>query len=65
MLECNGYKMFKGTMKLVSNTGRHIAFITDIWTYDPNKDLWYDNYGIAFPTNACIVFKDKDMICEV
>ena len=44
MLECEGYKMFKGKMRVVPKNKTYPPFVEDgTWLYKPDYDCWYVN----------------------
>lgn len=44
MLKCEGYKMFKGKMRVVPKNPKYPPFVEDgTWLYKPNYDCWYVN----------------------
>lgn len=51
MLICEGYKMFKGLMKVGSNV------IEGTWLFKPEYKCWYCN-GCSYPENVCEIIKD-------
>ena len=52
MLSCEGYKMFKGIMKV--NTGT----VEGIWLYKPEYDCWYCG-GSSYPAIVCEILVDN------
>ena len=57
MLVCEGYKMFKGIMKITRASGT-IEFIEGIWLYKPECDCWYCN-GFSYPAIVCEISTDN------
>lgn len=52
MLKCEGYKMFKGTMKVNDKV------IMGVWLYKPEYDCWYCN-GSSYPAKVCTILIDN------
>ena len=57
MLNCEGYKMFKGIMKITRITG-HSDHVEGIWLYKPEYECWYCN-GSSYPASACSILVDN------
>ena len=55
MLQCEGYKMFHGKMRINNNLSEY--FITGIWLYKPDTDCWYCN-GRSYPSFVCSIDDD-------
>lgn len=62
MLQCEGYKMFKGIMiitpKPVGDYKIPPMDIEGVWLYKPEYDCWYCK-GWSYPAEICIVRKDQ------
>lgn len=72
MLQCEGYKMFKGIMKVTSkfipttnvknvlNTknNRYELIIDGTWLYKPEYDCWYCK-GSSYPASVCEIMNDE------
>lgn len=52
MLSCEGYKMFRGSMKV----GAHV--VEGVWLYKPEYNCWYCN-GSSYPAEVCTVLVDN------
>ena len=51
MLECEGYKMFKGSAMIVPKSKCVCPFrIEGVWLYKPDADCWYVR-GSSYPAN--------------
>ena len=51
MLYCEGYMMFKGTMRIVSKNPKFPSVDeTGTWLYKPEYDCWYVN-GSSYPAS--------------
>lgn len=51
MLECEGYRMFHGAMRIYGMThGSQIVVGT--WLYRPDTECWYCN-GTSYPRHVC------------
>lgn len=57
MLTCEGYKMFKGVMKIVRFNG-NTECIEGIWLYKPECKCWYCN-GSSYPAEVCEILIDN------
>lgn len=63
MLKCEGYKMFKGIMRITPinapNSPRHFDPWEEegVWLYKPEYDCWYGN-GSSYVAKICTVVKD-------
>lgn len=57
MLVCEGYKMFKGAMKINSNVLGE-QFIEGTWLYKPEYECWYCK-GKSYPEKICEVVIDN------
>lgn len=53
MLICEGYKMFKGIMYVISLN----KSIKGIWLYKPDTNCWYCS-GTSYPVNVCKILED-------
>lgn len=60
MLICEGYKMFKGTARIVPSTGWREPFEeTGTWLYKPECNCWYVN-GHSFPADIVTDFREEE-----
>lgn len=62
MLECEGYKMFHGTMMVtpIGNVSEVTPFeVEGTFLYKPEYDCWYVN-GVSYPAKICCVWEDED-----
>lgn len=59
MLSCEGYKMFLGTMKVITPNTSIASYVAGIWLYKPECDCWYCN-GNSYPASVCELDKDFD-----
>lgn len=57
MLECEGYKMFVGVMKVTPKKGSTSRFIGGTWLYKPGTNCWYCN-GSSYPAECCEIEED-------
>lgn len=57
MLQCENYKMFKGTMTIIPKCEIAPFNVTGIWLYKPDVDTWYCK-GHSYPAEICAVFED-------
>lgn len=57
MLVCEGYKMFRGTMKITPKGNFKEELITGDWLYKPNYDTWYCK-GRSYSANICEIIDD-------
>lgn len=57
MLSCEGYKMFKGAMKIKSVV-RPEYIEEGVWLYKPEYECWYCN-GRSYPNENCEVVIDN------
>lgn len=59
MIKVEGYKMFKGVMKI---TPKNVLFqpfeIKGEWLYKPETGCWYCN-GSSYSAGICTVVEDK------
>lgn len=62
MLQCEGYKMFKGTMA-ITPVSRNIPPFRKhgTWLYKPEYDCWYCNDSTSYTANICnVISEDKE-----
>lgn len=53
MLECEGYKMFKGIMRIIPKSTCVLPFeVEATWLYKPEYDCWYGK-GISYIADIC------------
>ena len=58
MISCEGYKMFRGIMRIVpKNPNISCKDIESVWLYKPEYDCWYGN-GSSYPADICEVIED-------
>ena len=57
MLECELYKMFRGTMMITPKYEIEPFNVTGIWLYKPDVDTWYCN-GRSYPAEVCKLVED-------
>ena len=59
MLSCEGYKMFKGTMRIIPKNTAFPPFTREgTWLYKPDTDCWYCG-GSSFSADMCEVEEEK------
>lgn len=59
MLKCEGYKMFRGTMRVTPTNPKFPQVdITGDWLYKPEYDCWYCN-GSSYMAFICEVVNDE------
>ena len=52
-LECDGYKMFKGSMSIKASGKRFSKYTVEgVWLYKPDTDCWYCK-GHSYPAEVC------------
>lgn len=66
MLQCEGYKMFRGTcMFLPSLAGVPAKSFHGTWLYNPENNHWYLNgcpdypYGTSFKADRILIVEDE------
>ena len=58
MISCEGYKMFRGIMRIVPKNPKFPCVdINAFWLYKPEYDCWYGN-GSSYPAEICEVIED-------
>lgn len=58
MIKVEGYKAFKGTMKITPNTVLVAPFeVKGDFLYKPEYDCWYDGSS-SYPASICEVIED-------
>ena len=58
MIKVEGYKAFKGTMRIVPKTVLMQPFeAKGDWLYNPEYDCWYGG-GSSYPASICEVVED-------
>lgn len=58
MIEVEGYKAFKGIMRIIPKNVLFRPFeIKGDWLYKPDTDCWYGG-GSSFPSSICEVVED-------
>lgn len=59
MISCEGYKMFKGIMRIVPKDPKFpCKEIDTVWLYKPEHDCWY-GAGSSYPTEICEIIDDR------
>lgn len=59
MLKTEGYKMFRGVMRIVPKSDKFKPFEVDAeWLYKPEYDCWYGNGG-SYSADICEVVEDR------
>ena len=59
MISCEGYKMFKGIMRIIPNNSKFPCKEEfGIWLYKPEYGCWYGN-GFSYPEEICEVIEDR------
>lgn len=58
MLECEGYKMFHGTL-MVTPRCKDPFEVKGTCLYKPEYDCWYAN-GSSYPAKICCVWEDEE-----
>ena len=59
MISCEGYKMFRGTMRIVPiNPKFPCQELFGDWLYKPKYDCWY-HLGKSYPSDICEIIEDK------
>ena len=58
MLDCEGYKMFKGSMKISPLNSKSSYLKTGVWLYKPDTKCWYC-YGVSYPKEVCEIITDN------
>ena len=60
MIEVEGYKAFRGVMRIVPKSGLVEPFeLEGNWLYNPMFDCWY-GCGKSFLAKICEVVKEKE-----
>lgn len=58
MLKCEGYKMFKGLMRITpKNDTWPSHLVKGVWFYKPEYNCWYCN-GSSYTADICSVEED-------
>jgi hypothetical protein len=57
MIEVEGYKAFRGTMRIAPGVCEPYELTCD-WLYNPDWDCWYGG-GRSFPDVICKVVQDE------
>lgn len=64
MLQSEGYKMFRGTMRIVPKSDKFQPFeVTTDWLYKPEYNCWYGN-GSSYAAEICEVVDDQTKILD-
>ena len=56
MIEVEGFKAFRGKMRIVLDRGNTALLIQGDWLYKPDTKCWY-NCGVSYPAECCEVFE--------
>ena len=66
MLVCEGYRMFRGTMRFLARLpGAPDMFFHGTWLYKPENNMWYVNncpdypYGTSLHAERCRIEEDE------
>ena len=57
MLNCEGYRMMRGTM-VVEPIGGKSYKMHGVWLYKPEFDCWYCN-GASYPAAIVTIYEDE------
>lgn len=58
MLECEGYRMFRGSMRIHQGRGgRYVQIVSGVWLYKPESGCWYCG-GKSYPALICELVED-------
>jgi hypothetical protein len=58
MIIVEGYKAFRGVMKITPKNEKFLPFLVDSeWLYKPDTDCWYGN-GRSYVSSICEIVKD-------
>lgn len=59
MLQCEGYKMFRGSMRIDAPRGEwNGRVISGVWLYKPEYDCWYCDGG-SYPAEVMCLVEDE------
>lgn len=59
LLECEGYRMFKGKAFINPASKNVCPFVEDgVWLYKPEYDCWYCN-GHSYPAEIVKILEDR------
>lgn len=58
-IEVEGYKAFRGKMRIVPKNGMQSFVIECDWLYKPEYDCWYGN-GSSYPARICEVDENAE-----
>lgn len=56
MIEVEGFKAFRGSMRIVFDRGNSADVIRGGWLYKPDTKCWY-NGGVSYPAKCCTVLE--------
>ena len=60
MIKVEGYKAFKGVMRIIPKGGNFEPFeLKGDWLYKPDTNCWYGK-GTSFPEEICEIVEDTD-----
>ena len=60
MIKVEGYKVFRGVMKITPKTAKVKPFeLEGDWLYKPDTDCWYGK-GSSFSNDICEIVRDFD-----
>jgi len=58
MIKVEGYKAFRGVMKIVPKNRVVAPYLVEgEWLYKPEYDCWY-GCGFSYPANICEIVED-------
>lgn len=58
MISSEGFRAFRGTMRIVPINGNADFTVSGDWIYNPHQDTWYA-LGRSFPAECCRVEKEE------
>lgn len=56
MIEVEGFKAFRGSMRITFDRGNSADVIRGEWLYKPDTKCWYSG-GISYPAKCCTVLE--------
>lgn len=56
MIEVEGFKAFRGSMRITFDRGNSACVICGEWLYKPDCDCWYSG-GKSYPAKNCEVLE--------
>lgn len=61
MIKVEGYKAFRGTMKIVPKVSGYAPYeVSGDWLYKPDMKCWYGG-GSSYPEEICEVLSDDNV----